>query len=145
MSRGLAPASVRRVHAIVRRALSQAVKWEVVERNVALNASQPQETQREQHPTSVEIVREVIEEATRQDTHGVGLLVRLCGRDRSQARRASRVALESRQSRCEVPTVASRLGHRDLTTTGRIHLHRTQRADQQVADVVDRLLRTDPS
>ena len=44
-----------------------------------------------------------------------------------------------------LPTVASRLGHRDLTTTGRMYAHRTQRADQQAADVVDRLLRTDPS
>ena len=39
-----------------------------------------------------------------------------------------------------VPTVAARLGHADGTTTMKIYAHRTQRADQQAADVVGRLL-----
>ena len=79
------------------------MKWELVERNVALNASQPQETQREQHPPSVEVVREVIEEATRQDTHGVGLLVRLAAA--TGARRGELVALRWRHVNLDAKTV----------------------------------------
>ncbi len=39
-----------------------------------------------------------------------------------------------------VPTVAARLGHADGTTTMKIYAHRTQRADQQAADIVGKLL-----
>ena len=39
-----------------------------------------------------------------------------------------------------MPTVAARLGHADGTTTMKIYAHRTQRADQQAADIVGKLL-----
>ena len=39
-----------------------------------------------------------------------------------------------------VPTVAARLGHADGTTTMKVYAHRTQRADQQAADIVGKLL-----
>ena len=39
-----------------------------------------------------------------------------------------------------VPTVAARLGPVDGTTTMKLYAHRTRRADQHAADVVDRLL-----
>lgn len=39
-----------------------------------------------------------------------------------------------------VPTVAARLGNADGTTTMKIYAHRTQRADQQAADIVGKLL-----
>ena len=39
-----------------------------------------------------------------------------------------------------VPTVAARLGHADGTTTMKIYAHGTQRADQQAAHVVGKLL-----
>ena len=35
-----------------------------------------------------------------------------------------------------VSTVAARLGHADGTTTTKIYAHRTERADEQAADVV---------
>ena len=55
--RGLAHGSVRRVHAVIRRALNQALRWELVNRNVAILASQPREGQHEQCPPSAEVVR----------------------------------------------------------------------------------------
>jgi hypothetical protein len=39
-----------------------------------------------------------------------------------------------------VPTVATRRGHSDGTTTLKIYAHRTRKADQQAADVVGNLL-----
>ncbi len=48
--RGLAPATIRQIHAIVRAALNQAVRWGLVSRNVASLASAPSQPQREQHP-----------------------------------------------------------------------------------------------
>lgn len=38
------------------------------------------------------------------------------------------------------PTVAATLGHAAGTTTMKIYAHRTQRADQQAADIVGKLL-----
>ena len=40
-----------------------------------------------------------------------------------------------------VPTVAARLGHADGTTTMKIYAHRTERADEQAAEVVGAALR----
>ena len=45
---GLAPATVRQIHAIVRAALHQAVRWGLTGRNVASLASAPSQPQREQ-------------------------------------------------------------------------------------------------
>jgi hypothetical protein len=46
--RGLAPATVRQIHALMRAALNQAVRWGLVGRNVAQLASAPSQPQREQ-------------------------------------------------------------------------------------------------
>ncbi|HXU98088.1 MAG TPA: tyrosine-type recombinase/integrase [Jiangellaceae bacterium] len=51
--RGLAPATIRQIHAIVRAALNQAVRWGLVSRNVASLASAPSQPQREQQPPCV--------------------------------------------------------------------------------------------
>ena len=47
----LSPASVKRVHAVIRRALGQAVKWGYLSVNPAVNASPPRRTAPRSHAT----------------------------------------------------------------------------------------------
>ena len=54
--RGLAPATVRQIHAVIRASLNQGERWGLVGRNVARLASAPSQPQREQHPPSVDDV-----------------------------------------------------------------------------------------
>jgi site-specific recombinase XerC len=56
--RGLAPATVRQIHAIVRAALHQAVRWGLTGRNVASLASAPSQPQREQQPPTAREARQ---------------------------------------------------------------------------------------
>ena len=74
--RGLAPATVRQIHAIVRAALHQAVRWGLTGRNVASLASAPSQPQREQHPPTAQEVRALIEAAEKLDPM-FGLYVRV--------------------------------------------------------------------
>ena len=62
--RGLAPATIRQIHAVVHSALNQAVRWGLVSRNVAPLASAPSQPQREQHPPTASQVHALIEAAT---------------------------------------------------------------------------------
>src|SRR5262249_10543817 len=62
--RGLAPATVRQIHALMRAALNQAVRWGLVRRNVAQLASALAQPQREQRPPTAEQVHSLIEAAT---------------------------------------------------------------------------------
>jgi integrase len=252
--RGLAPATVRQIHAIVRAALNQGMRWGLVGRNVATLASAPGQPQREQHPPTAEQVQDLIASASSIDPL-FGLYVRVVaatGMRRAEAcglrwsdvdldagtlriershlslpgitgdrptktrtartvmldpgtlqelragwRRAREVArfgglgdeqriseyvfssdptgqtawrgdvVTARWNRARrlagvegvrlhdlrhwqatqlldagvpVPTVAARLGHADGTTTMRIYAHRTQRGDEQAAEVVARAL-----
>jgi integrase len=61
--RGLAPATIRQIHAVIRAALHQAVRWGLVSRNVASLASAPSQPQREQQPPTAEEVLELIDAA----------------------------------------------------------------------------------
>ena len=253
--RGLAPATIRQIHAILRASLNQAERWGLIQRNVAKLASAPAQPQREQHPPSIAEVRSLMTTAIALDPL-FGLFIRVmvatgarraevCGlrwsdvnfeagtldvsrsytvlpgsrgdsptKSRSartvmldadtvialscgwiDAEHASAVCgLSSEQRRSgyifamdptgqrawrpdsanarwaktrlaagisasvrlhdlrhfqatqlldagvPVPTVAARLGHADGTTTMKIYAHRTQRADQQAADIVGKLL-----
>jgi integrase len=74
--RGLAPATIRQVHALMRAALNQAVRWGLVGRNIATLASSPPQPQREQHPPSAEQVQALIDAATRLEPM-FGLYVRV--------------------------------------------------------------------
>lgn len=74
--RGLAPATIRQVHAIIRAALHQAVRWGLVARNVASLASAPPLPQREQHPPTADEVLALIRAAEDLDSM-FGLYVRL--------------------------------------------------------------------
>jgi integrase len=75
-ARGLAPATVRQVHAIIRAALHHAVRWGLTARNVASLASAPPQPQREQHPPSAEDVLALIRAAEIVDPM-FGLYVRI--------------------------------------------------------------------
>ena len=74
--RGLAPATIRQVHAIIRAALHQAVRWGLIARNVASLASAPPLPQREQHPPTADEVLALIRAAEDLDSM-FGLYVRL--------------------------------------------------------------------
>jgi integrase len=74
--RGLAPATIRQVHAILRASLNQAERWGLVQRNVAKLASAPSQPQREQHPPTVPQVRELIAAAEGVDSL-FGLYIRV--------------------------------------------------------------------
>ena len=253
--RGLAPATIRQIHAIVRASLNQAERWGLVQRNVAKLASAPTQLQREQHPPSIADVRSLMTAALALDPL-FGLFIRVmvatgarraevcglrwtdvdfvagtldvlrsytvlpgsrgdsptktrsartvmldpetlialscgwtdaehtsaaCGLSSEQRRSGYIFAMDPTGQRAwrpdsanarwaktrvtagvsaslrlhdlrhfqatqlldagvPVPTVAARLGHADGTTTMKIYAHRTQRADQQAADVVAKLL-----
>jgi integrase len=74
--RGLAPATIRQVHALMRAALHQAMRWGLTSRNVASLASAPAQPQREQRPPSVEEVLALIRASEEMDPM-FGLYVRV--------------------------------------------------------------------
>ena len=85
--RGLAPATIRQMHAIVRAALHQALKWGLVSRNVASLASAPSQPQREQQPPTADEVLALIDAAEAMEPL-FGLYVRVVaatGMRRSEA------------------------------------------------------------
>ena len=74
--RGLAPASIRQIHAILRAALHQAERWGLVDRNVARLASPPSQPQREQHPPDTDEVIALLDAASAQSPL-FGLFIRV--------------------------------------------------------------------
>ena len=60
LKRGLAPATVRQIHAVIRASLNQGERWGLVGRNVARLASAPSQPQREQHPPSIDDVHALL-------------------------------------------------------------------------------------
>ncbi|MGH9136500.1 MAG: tyrosine-type recombinase/integrase [Acidimicrobiales bacterium] len=74
--RGLAAATIRQVHAILRASLNQAERWGLVQLNVAKLASAPSPPQREQHPPTVEEVRALVQAAAELDAI-FGLYIRV--------------------------------------------------------------------
>ncbi len=85
----LSPATVRRIHGILRRALQQAVKWRWIDDNPAANASPPRVPAAELRPPSPEQVSRVI--AAVEADPAFALYVRLAAL--SGARRSELVAL----------------------------------------------------
>ncbi|MGB2744704.1 MAG: site-specific integrase, partial [Candidatus Microthrix parvicella] len=61
--RGLSPASVRQIHAIIRRALRQAVRWGWIATNPAAEASPPRVRRPELSPPDVEQVGQLLDYA----------------------------------------------------------------------------------
>lgn len=86
----LSPASVKRVHAVLRRALAQAVKWGHLSINPAANASPPREPRHEVTPPDpIEVARLIA--AADETTPPLGCFLRLAAT--SGARRGELCAL----------------------------------------------------
>ena len=90
--RGLSPASIRHVHAVLRGALGQAVRWGWISSNAAASASPPKLCRREITPPAMHSTPELLEAA---DEHApeFGAPVARVGGDRRPAGRAVRVAM----------------------------------------------------
>ena len=86
----LAPASVKRVHAVLRRALAQAVKWGLITINPAVNASPPREPRHEVSPPDPADVARLIAHAE-ETNPPLGCFLRLAAT--SGARRGELCAL----------------------------------------------------
>lgn len=57
---GLSPATVQKIHVVLHKALSQAVKWSLVPRNVTESATAPRPSPKEMRPLSAEEVRKLL-------------------------------------------------------------------------------------
>ena len=64
---GLAPATVRQAHAIIRRAFRQAVLWGWIAANPAVNATPPRQVRSELSPPNVAQVGELLKKAGEED------------------------------------------------------------------------------
>lgn len=60
---GLSPSTVRKFHNVLHRALRQAVRWDLIPRNVTEATEPPKETSEEIHPLSEEEARRLLEAA----------------------------------------------------------------------------------
>jgi integrase len=60
----LAPSTIRRIHGIIRRSLTQAVRWGVIRHNPAVGVSPPRVPKPEVHPPSVEQLAEMLAAAS---------------------------------------------------------------------------------
>lgn len=67
LSKGRAPATVRQVHAILSGALGLAVRWDLVDRNVATRATPPPVRQAQITPPTAEEIRRLIAAAEEED------------------------------------------------------------------------------
>jgi integrase len=72
---GRSPKTIRNHHAIISAALHQGVRWGWVKNNVAERAKPPRVAHHRVHAPSVEVVRDVIEEAERRDPRLAPLLM----------------------------------------------------------------------
>src|SRR5665213_2536283 len=64
---GLAPATVRQIHAVIRRAFRQAILWGWINTNPATNATPPRLAKPDLDPPDIEQVAELIRKATERD------------------------------------------------------------------------------
>jgi integrase len=72
--RGLSSASIRHVHAVIRGALGQALRWGWIPVNPAATASPPKLRRREIQPPAIADARTLLEAAEQQDPDGAALL-----------------------------------------------------------------------
>jgi integrase len=76
---GLAPASVNKLHVILHKALSQAVKWSMVPRNIAELVKAPRLVPREMKTLSAEETRRLLEAARGDKLEGLYVLAVITG------------------------------------------------------------------
>ena len=60
---GLSPSTVQKIHHVLHKALSQAIKWSLIPRNPAHDVKAPTPTPKEMHPLSAEEARRLLETA----------------------------------------------------------------------------------
>jgi integrase len=63
LNSGLSPATVKKIHVVLHKVLSQAVKWSLVPRNVTEAATAPRPSPKEMRPLRAEEVRKLLEAA----------------------------------------------------------------------------------
>lgn len=63
VAEGCKPANVRQTHAVIRSALSQAIKWGWVDHNVALRATPPKLPATKAHSPTIDQLQEILKEA----------------------------------------------------------------------------------
>ncbi len=71
---GLSPATVHKIHVVLHKALSQAVKWSLVPRNVTEAVSAPRPAPKEMRPLSAEEVRKLLESARGDNLEALWIL-----------------------------------------------------------------------
>jgi integrase len=81
---GLAPSSVGRQHAALHRALEQAVRWDLVPRNVADLVDPPRPDHKEMHPLTPEEVGRFLEAAREYRLHALYVLAAATGMRQSE-------------------------------------------------------------
>ena len=77
--RGLSPASIRHVHAVLRGSLGQAVRWGWISSNAAASASPPKLRRREITPPAMHAARTLLEAADKHDPDFGALFARAGG------------------------------------------------------------------
>ena len=113
---GLAPATIQRIHGILRRALSQAVRWSIIRHNPALDASKPRVPKPDLSPPTPAQVAALFRSAEETEPALAMFVLLAAGVD--------------------VRTVAGRLGHRDASTTLNIYSHFIPESDQRAAGLL---------
>jgi len=143
--RSLAPATVRRIHGIIHRALGQGVRWGWVAKNPAAQASPPRVPPPRIEPPSPADVAKLIElpavASRRRDPR-----LRKAPRSGGPARRPASdlrhfVATRLLASGVDVRSVAGRLGHRNAATTLNDYSHFLTEPDREAAYLLGRLVR----
>jgi integrase len=81
---GLSPASVRYVHAVIRKALANAVRWNLVTRNVADAADPPRLSRRQMKTWSAREVRRLLEQVEGDRLHAAYVLACTTGMRRGE-------------------------------------------------------------
>jgi integrase len=159
----MAPATVRQVHAILRRALDQAARWGWIPANPAALASPPRLGSAKIRPPTPEEVSRLLETAYEADPDFAVLLwlAATTGARRGElcALRWGHVDLEAAELRTrlqdlrhdaatqliaggvDLRTVSGRIGHAGGgATTLRVYTHFLAAADRQAAEVLEKTL-----
>ena len=71
---GLSPATVQKIHVVLHKALSQAVKWSLVPRNATEAVAAPRPNPKEMRPLSAEEARRLLEAASRDPLRALYVL-----------------------------------------------------------------------
>ena len=131
-----APATVQRVHGIIRRALSQKVRWGWISHNPAIDASPPRVPHRELRPPTPKEVVSLFAAAQTGDPALAAFLM-LAALRLHDLRHY--VATRLLTSGIDVRTVAGRLGHRNPSTTLNVYAHFLPGSDREASAALARL------